>query len=61
MDSSTTTFGTFAVTPEQHQFKQSSTSLLAITFIIFIGYGVGKFLYNRKTVFGNDVRNFSKL
>jgi hypothetical protein len=48
----------FSVTDGQNRFKQSSTSLLAITFIVFFAYSVVKFIYNRKTNFGLDVRIF---
>ncbi len=36
--------GVFLVTENQHLFKTSSLSLLAITFIIMLGYYVAKFL-----------------
>ena len=36
-------------------FKQSSTSLLAITFIIFLAYTVFKIIINKKTEYGANV------
>lgn len=38
------TDGTFAVSTQENRFKQSSTALLAITFIIFTAYSVCKFM-----------------
>lgn len=46
----------FDLTHSQHQFKSSSTALIAITFILFIGYSVAKFIANRKTGHGTDVK-----
>ena len=46
--------GTFEITASERLFKQSSTSLLAITFIIFSAYSVVKFIQNKNTAFGLD-------
>lgn len=52
-------FGPIGISRSQHQFKSSSTALIAITFILFIGYSVAKFIANNKTNYGLDVRNTS--
>ncbi|TNV78017.1 hypothetical protein FGO68_gene13445 [Halteria grandinella] len=44
----------FPVSTLQNRFKQSSTALLAITFILFFAYSGIKFWIHRKTGFGND-------
>jgi hypothetical protein len=49
----------FQVSHGMNIFKQSSTSLLSITFIIFIAYSVGKFIQNKNTAFGLDVSTIS--
>ena len=49
------TDGTFAVSTQENRFKQSSTSLLAITFILFTAYSVCKFMIQRATNFGLEV------
>jgi len=49
------TDGTFPVSTQENRFKQSSTALLAITFIIFTAYSVSKFMIQRATNFGLDV------
>jgi flagellar biogenesis protein FliO len=51
----------FSVSHSQNLYKQSSTSLLAITFIIFVAYTVAKFIQNKNTSFGLDVFNFKQL
>ena len=48
-------YGVFPVSDQQNIFKQSSTALLAITFILFVAYTVIKIISNRKTHYGNDV------
>lgn len=44
----------FQVSRLQNRFKQSSTALLAITFILFFAYSAVKFWINRKSNFGTD-------
>ncbi len=44
----------FRVSDMQNRFKQSSTALLAITFILFFAYSAAKFMINRRTNFGLD-------
>lgn len=44
----------FRVSEMQNRFKQSSTALLSITFIIFFAYSIVKFLVHRKTNFGTQ-------
>jgi len=44
----------FPVSTLQNRFKQSSTALLAITFILFFAYSGIKFFIHRKTGFGTD-------
>ena len=46
--------GSFEISSSEHLFKQSSTSLLAITFIVFFAYSVAKFIQNKNTAFGLD-------
>ena len=40
---------------EEKKFKNCSTAMLSITFILMIGYLVAKFIQNKKTSFGTDV------
>ena len=44
----------FQVTDSQNRFKQSSTALLALTFIVFFAYSIIKFIIHRKTNYGLD-------
>ena len=48
-DGSIQSKGLFPISGSQRLFKSSSTALLAITFILFVGYAVVKFIANRKT------------
>lgn len=38
------------------KFKNCSTAMLSITFILMAGYFAAKFIHNMKTDFGRDVR-----
>lgn len=44
--------GQFPVSTEEHLFKESSISLFAVTFILFIAYTVCKAIANKKSMFG---------
>ena len=39
----------------ERKFKNCSTAMLSITFILMLGYLAAKFIHNRKTDFGRDV------
>ena len=49
------TSDTFELSHDENKFKSCSTAALSITFILFIGYILAKFIYNKKTTFGEDV------
>lgn len=53
-------YGDFGISSSENLFKQSSTSLLAITFILFVGYSVAKFfIHKRSSTFGTGVSLFA--
>ncbi len=48
--------GVFPISEKQNIYKDSSTAMIAITFIFFLAYIIAKIIQNKKTQYGVEVR-----